>query len=149
VEAGPRAAARVGSERHRARGGGSGDRRAGSGEAVLDAEQRAGAVRGSMLNIEEGGVPTRSFAHALKELEKSGEPSDRVRRFLSAHVSAPKRRITARELARAAGYRNYGGINLQYGLLAHRIRERLKEVGPKDSAHAYLSLLVEFYETRS
>lgn len=39
-------------------------------------------------------------------------------KMLRAHLNAPEQRITARELAAAAGYSNYSGANMQYGLLA-------------------------------
>ncbi|WP_162071035.1 hypothetical protein [Burkholderia sp. THE68] len=37
--------------------------------------------------------------------------------MLKAHLNASDRRITARQLAKAAGYANYSAANLQYGLL--------------------------------
>lgn len=44
-------------------------------------------------------------------------PANRLK-MLRAHFHAPDRCITARQLAEAAGYANYGAANLQYGLLA-------------------------------
>jgi hypothetical protein len=44
-------------------------------------------------------------------------PVNRLK-MLRAHYHAPDRCITARQLAEAAGYANYGAANLQYGLLA-------------------------------
>ena len=44
-------------------------------------------------------------------------PVNRLR-MLRAHFHAPEQCITARQLAEAAGYANYGSANLQYGLLA-------------------------------
>ncbi|SAL06720.1 hypothetical protein AWB78_08210 [Caballeronia calidae] len=37
--------------------------------------------------------------------------------MLKAHLTAPDRKITATQLAKAAGYPNYSAANLQYGLL--------------------------------
>jgi hypothetical protein len=65
-------------------------------------------------------------------------PGGRQLDFLREHVKAPGRARTARRLAQTAGYQNYGGINLQYGLLARRIGAAL---GRRD---ANLSLLVDF-----
>jgi hypothetical protein len=48
-------------------------------------------------------------------------PSGRQLRFLTAHCRAPGGVLTAAKLAKVAGYKSYGGINLQYGLLAKRI----------------------------
>lgn len=43
--------------------------------------------------------------------------SDGQRAMLRAHLKAPERRITATQLAAAAGYANYSAANLQYGRL--------------------------------
>lgn len=50
--------------------------------------------------------------------------------MLAAHFRAPDRRITATELANAAGYATYGAANLQYGILAHRLCDALGFVPP-------------------
>jgi hypothetical protein len=85
--------------------------------------------------------PTRKqFVRALTLLPM---PRGRQRNFLREHVRAPGRALTARRLAQAVGYRNYGGINLQYGLLARRIGEVLGRT------NAHLSLLVDFIRPKS
>lgn len=45
--------------------------------------------------------------------------------MLAAHFRAPDRRITATDLANAAGYATYGAANLQYGIFAHRLCDAL------------------------
>ncbi len=46
--------------------------------------------------------------------------------MLRAHAISPGHRITASDLARAAGYSGYGAANLQYGKFAHRICDELR-----------------------
>jgi len=70
-------------------------------------------------------------------------PRGRQLDFLREHVQAPGRALTARRLAQTVGYQNHGGINLQYGLLAHRIGDAL---GRRD---VHLSLLVDFVRPKS
>jgi hypothetical protein len=86
-------------------------------------------------------TPTQNqFVRALNEI---GLPSGRQQVFLREHANAPGRALTARKLAEAVGYQNYGGINLQYGLLAKRIGQAL---GIED---ARLSILVDFVRPRA
>lgn len=49
-----------------------------------------------------------------------------------------------RQLAKAAGYANYGGVNLQYGILAKRIAGELGRRPPSTAVF----LLVEFIPPR-
>ena len=63
------------------------------------------------------------FAAVLHEIGPLGENQ---LRFLRAHYHAPCHAATAALLAQEAGYRNHGGINLQYGKLAESIRARLR-----------------------
>ena len=49
--------------------------------------------------------------------------------MLRAQYRAPAFTITARELAAAAGYKNFNGANLQYGKLGKRLREALQFYG--------------------
>ena len=66
-----------------------------------------------------------------------------MREMLRVHAAAKNRTSIARHLAEAAGYRDYRGFNLQYGLLGKRIG---KEMGMKDPG---VSLLVDFAEPGS
>lgn len=75
-----------------------------------------------------------------RALELIGMPGGRQLEFLQAHYSSPGRASTATNLARAAGYRNFNALNLQYGTLARRIGEAL---GVRE---ATLGLLLEFNE---
>ena len=42
-------------------------------------------------------------------------------RMIRAHYCAPDRTLTATQLAKAAGYKNYRAVNLQYGLLGKKL----------------------------
>lgn len=79
-------------------------------------------------------LPTR--AEFVKVLRQVSMPRGRQLDFLREHVQSPGRALTARRLARAVGYQSYGGINLQYGLLARRIGDALAR------SNVNLSLLV-------
>ena len=82
-------------------------------------------------------TPTEAqFLHALRALTP---PGGRQRRFLQAHVRARGKALTMEQLARAAGYQDWRGGNLQYGLLATRIAEALG-IRPPSTA---VELLVE------
>ena len=75
------------------------------------------------------------FCKALGMIKAPGKAQ---KKFLQAHYSSPGKASTASVLARAAKYKSYDGINLQYGLLAKRIGEAL---GIPD---AHLGLILEF-----
>lgn len=45
--------------------------------------------------------------------------------MLRAQYTAPDHALTARELANAAGYKNFNGANLQYGKIGNMLREAL------------------------
>ena len=60
--------------------------------------------------------------------------------MLVAHYRAKNRTSIARKLAEAAGYKDYRGFNLQYGLLAYRIGEKMGVTGLR------IGLLVRFEE---
>ena len=86
-------------------------------------------------------LPTRrQFTDVLAKIPM---PGGRQLEFLREHANAPGRALTARRLARAVGYQNHGGINLQYGLLAQRIGEALGRRG------VHLSLLVDFVRPKA
>lgn len=64
-------------------------------------------------------MPSKSaFVKAMRSLKK---PGGRQSAFLAAHCEAPAGVMTATKLAKAAGYKSFGGINLRYGLLAQKI----------------------------
>lgn len=83
-------------------------------------------------------ITSREFAFALRQIT----PSKGQTRFLQAHYRATGRVTTTTNLARSAGYQNYGGVNLQYGGLAKRIAKILRRPVPEVRA----TLLVEFVE---
>lgn len=85
----------------------------------------------------------KSKAEYKRALELIGKPGGRQLDFLQAHYSSPGRASTASNLARAAGYKNFNALNLQYGTLARRIGDALGE------HNVQLGLLVEFNEPAS
>lgn len=60
-------------------------------------------------------LTAQQFADALLKL--TDRITDKQWEMLCAHYQAPNRSITARQLAKAVGFQNYGGVNLQYGRL--------------------------------
>jgi hypothetical protein len=64
-------------------------------------------------------------AEFTRALSLIGPPTPRQKKFLQAHYRATGRGETMSNLAEAAGYKNYGGVNLQYGGLAKRIARAL------------------------
>jgi hypothetical protein len=83
-----------------------------------------------------GENPTQAeFAQALRGIPV---PQGRQLDFLREHAQAHRPKLSARQLAESVGYKDYRGINLQYGRLARRIAEAL---GKND---AHLGLLVKF-----
>lgn len=55
------------------------------------------------------------FAGALQKL--TDQITGKQWEMLCAHYHAPNRSVTARQLAKEVGFKNYGGVNLQYGRL--------------------------------
>ena len=68
-------------------------------------------------------APAGAYKAALSLLEATMPPRHRL--LLVAHYRAPKRMITARDLAAEVGYASFGATNLQYGTLCRRICEIL------------------------
>jgi len=79
-----------------------------------------------------------SVSEFRKALETIGKPRGRQLKFLRAHANATGRAMNMASIARSAGYRDFRGGNIQYGLLDARIGAAL---GRKDQR---ISLLVEF-----
>jgi hypothetical protein len=77
----------------------------------------------------------REFRHALQTIDR---PGGHQLRFLQRHYSATGRALNMRRLAEAAGYSNYGGVNLQYGKLATRLAQALGRETP-DTAVGFLA----------
>ncbi|MEQ8789732.1 MAG: hypothetical protein RIC55_25790 [Pirellulaceae bacterium] len=59
----------------------------------------------------------------LEALRKCEPIADHEMRLFRAHYSADDQTATATELAQAVGYKNYSGVNLQYGRFAGRLCE--------------------------
>lgn len=54
--------------------------------------------------------------------------------MLEAHFRATNRKITASELARAAGYSSYAAANLQYGIFAHKLCNEIGFAPPRGNS---------------
>ena len=63
------------------------------------------------------------YAHAIAAALDQGP--EKHRELLQAHFQAPRRARTYSQLAEDVGYANYGAVNLQYGILAHRVADGL------------------------
>jgi hypothetical protein len=81
------------------------------------------------------------YTKALAAVVAEGVPEKHIE-LLRAHFEAPGHKRTARQLAQAVGYANYGGVNLQYGILAKRVASRLGVVEPPNGF--WLFVLVEW-----
>ncbi|SAK73936.1 hypothetical protein AWB79_04296 [Caballeronia hypogeia] len=68
-----------------------------------------------------GDVAVAAYIHALNAIAPISEGQ---RKMLVAHYRAPDRTITATQLAKAAGYTDYRGANVQYGALGKLIHEQ-------------------------
>lgn len=66
-----------------------------------------------------------SVAEFTKALAAIGKPGGKQLKFLKKHASAPGRALNMASIARAAGYADHRGGNLQYGRLGARIGEAL------------------------
>lgn len=82
------------------------------------------------MNVSRGLRPTTAamFVSALNEIAR---PSEKQKEFLQAHYKV--------------GYKNHGGINLQYGILAKRITDQLG----LPPTNPYLSLLVKIKRSKN
>lgn len=63
------------------------------------------------------------YKHAL--LEHSSDMPHKHLEMLKVHYHAPRRTVTAAQLAKRVGYKNYNAANLQYGTLAGKLSEIL------------------------
>lgn len=73
-----------------------------------------------------------SAGEAVKALARVlAKASQGQRAMLRAHWQAPQMRITATQLAQAAGYQSYSATNLQYGLLGAMLFAEMPEDLPR------------------
>lgn len=96
-------------------------------EVAIDAD--LGAMAGERRRSRWGWpIPSADeYAHALHALE----PSDLVRRMLSAHMRAPDRTMTATQLAEAAGAASHSVTNLHDGKFGRDLAELLRLPAPE------------------
>lgn len=71
-------------------------------------------------------------------------PSKKERLMLSAHANAEDRRMTADDLATAAGWKRYSSANLHYGKLGRRIGEQLSLKVDGENGHAWTHTIGEY-----
>ncbi len=69
------------------------------------------------------------YAEALRDVLKEGVPPKHLD-LLRVHAGARSRSRSVGQLAEAVGYAHYGAANLQYGIFAHRIGEKLVLTAP-------------------
>ena len=85
-------------------------------------------------------MPEPTIAQFRRALDALGTPGGSQQKFLTAHHKARGRAATTTQLAKAAQYRGYTGVNLRYGMLANRIG---RELGRRDAS---LELLCDFVQ---
>ncbi|BCR04290.1 hypothetical protein DESUT3_13590 [Desulfuromonas versatilis] len=77
--------------------------------------------------------------------------TDKQKEMLTAHYSAPDRRITMTRLAETVGYQNYAAANLQYGKLAKKLCQ-VMDAEPddryKDGSPFWLSIIAEAWKNK-
>jgi len=83
---------------------------------------------------------TTSAAEFVKALHQLGKPTQDTCDFLRAHAIAEFRAATATQLANAARYDGWRGINLRYGILAKEIGDL---VGRPNAGLALISSWIE------
>jgi hypothetical protein len=83
-------------------------------------------------------MPEPTIAQFRRALDAIGTPGGSQQKFLKAHYKARGRAATMTQLAKAARYQRFTGVNLRYGMLANRIGQ---ELGMRD---ANLTLLCDF-----
>src|SRR2546425_10425446 len=76
-------------------------------------------------------MATITSAEFKRALSSIGPLTDGQKRFLQAHYRSTGRVATMSNLALAAGYKRYGGVNLQYGGLAKGITRVLHRSVPR------------------
>ena len=64
-----------------------------------------------------------AYVEALREA--LAESPAKLEELLRVHYEAPRHVRTYSQLAAAVGYKNYGGVSLQYGRLARKVADRL------------------------
>ena len=90
-----------------------------------------------------GAITPQQFASALSQVSLT----EKQHAVLRAHYEAPHRALTVTMMAKAARYKNYGGINLQYGGLAKRLGDNLGVKTGQKKAH--LGFLCDFVEPKA
>jgi hypothetical protein len=83
---------------------------------------KAAARNGAAPSVDEA-------VHAISRVLQKA--SDGQKAMLRAHFEAPDQRITASQLAEAAGYASYGAANLHYGLLGAMLYSEMPEDLPR------------------
>ncbi|WP_409433278.1 hypothetical protein ACJ3XI_01910 [Litorimonas sp. RW-G-Af-16] len=110
-------------------------------KAWVDAEQKRRSQQRRLSHI----GTQEEYVAALKAMNLS----DKKRAMLVAHKNAPERRLSAEQLAHAAGWANHSTANLHYGNLAHDIAFYIGLVATKKDRSASTYALGEYDESTS
>ena len=82
------------------------------------------------------GIPTRDqYRAGLAALRK--KLPEKHRQMLIEHYRAPGHCVTAEELAKKVGYKNYSAVNLQYGTLGYNLGKAMGWNTPPDAQASY------------
>ncbi len=74
-------------------------------------------------------LPTvEDYKRGLLKLEKKMNPKQRE--MLVQHYGALGHRLTANQLAKKVGYKNYSGVNAQYGILGRKLADAMHWTPP-------------------
>jgi hypothetical protein len=83
------------------------------------------------------------YTKALEAVVAKGLP-DKHLAMLKSHCSAPHCTVTWAELAQHVGYPDFRTVNLQYGILAHRVAEHL---GVNEAPNDFWLLVLVYWAT--
>ncbi len=100
-------------------------------EEAIDRVKQSLRVRSKRVKEHRGGDGAPSAAEYAEAFERLGQLAPGYEAMLEAHLNAYDHLITAAELARAAGYRNWSAANLHYGTLGKRLAIELDYDPPK------------------
>jgi hypothetical protein len=87
--------------------------------------------------------PSSRYVAALEKL--APRLTARRLKMIRAHYRAPGRTLTATQLAKAAGYKNYRAVNLQYGLIGAKLAALMAWKVPEGAQASYAC--AAFYRT--
>lgn len=109
-----------------------GDRQVGSSkEEVIEKTSQMLDEREARIVSGRGADGSPSADEYAEAFARLGKLPPSYEAMLDAHLAAPDNRITATQLANAAGYENFNGANLHYGKLGLMLAEELNFNPPR------------------